>query len=40
MSWLHYLPTVWMFYEPTAIRVLIALALAALLVPRAVFRPI
>lgn len=38
VSWLHYLPTMWMFYEPTAIRVLVALSLALLSLPVAVFR--
>jgi hypothetical protein len=28
MGWMHYLPALWMFYEPTAIRVLVAVCLA------------
>jgi hypothetical protein len=40
MGWMHYLPSLWMFYSPTTIRVLIALALALAFLPVAVFRRI
>ena len=38
MGWMHFLPSLWMFYGATSIRVLIALSLALLVLPVAVFR--
>jgi hypothetical protein len=35
---MHYLPALWMFYDPTGIRVLIALSAALACLPVATFR--